>query len=348
MCENFMFYRDSTSGNDFAIEAGALVIADDGCCCIDEFDKMTSQHHNALLEVMEQQQVSVFKSGVHSQFPARASVLAAANPYGGHYDESKSIAQNLHTNPALLSRFDLIFVLRDTPDKERDSFITKHVMRARSLDNSSASSSNTSNRFRGSSSSSSLLDETEEVFVPVADLKNYIFYARNHVNPKLSLEAGRELKSFFEHLQQSTSRIDCLPIGVRHFESLIRLTQARARCDLCEVADEQHAREVIEVVRESMNEHVDQNRSLNNNSSISVKKSKKVSQKDQLHLFLRRLEKIRQTKGDSMFSLQELKDVYNEMNLNWLRGFEDFVTSLNLGGYLICKAGRMYQLMNYE
>jgi DNA helicase MCM8 len=106
------------ASGDFALEAGALVMGDQGCCCIDEFDKMTGGQHQALLEAMEQQTISVAKAGIVCSLSARTAVLAAANPVSGHYMPTKTVCENLRLPSNILSRFDLVFVLLDRPNEQ--------------------------------------------------------------------------------------------------------------------------------------------------------------------------------------------------------------------------------------
>uniref|UniRef100_A0A2N9IKY6 Probable DNA helicase MCM8 n=1 Tax=Fagus sylvatica TaxID=28930 RepID=A0A2N9IKY6_FAGSY len=243
--------------SDYAFEAGAMVLADGGLCCIDEFDKMSAEHQ-ALLEAMEQQCVSIAKAGLVASLSARTSVLAAANPVGGHYNRAKTVNENLKMSAALLSRFDLVFILLDKPDEFLDKRVSDHIMSLHSgheehspaakklrRDAASQSAQGIDLSVKSGSLVSTLrLDPKKDVdFVPlpVQLLRKYIAYARTYVFPRMSKLAAEILQKFYLRLRDRNTSADGTPITARQLESLVRLAEARARLDLREEITAQDA-----------------------------------------------------------------------------------------------------------
>jgi len=193
-------------GGGMTLEAGALVLADKGVACIDEIDKMRPEDRVAIHEAMEQHTVSVAKGGIVATLNARTAMLAAANPALGRYDPYRTVAENTPLPVTILSRFDLIFVLRDVPEKEADAKMTEHIL---DLHKRRAA-------------------PVESPFSPTL-LRKYISYTKN-IKPQLTEEALQRLKDFYLEMR-SASETEGTPIAItaRQLESLVRIAEARAR-----------------------------------------------------------------------------------------------------------------------
>ena len=186
------------------LEAGAVVLGDQGLVCIDEFDKMKPEDRSALHETMEQQSVSIAKGGIVATLNARTSILAAANPMFGKYDPFKNITENVNLPVPLLTRFDLIFVVRDIPSKERDTRIARHIL----------------NLHRTSGTDTKSL-------IDVDILTKYLSYAKRF-DPNLTPEAEDMILDYYMTMRNVESE-GMITVTPRQLEGLVRLATARAR-----------------------------------------------------------------------------------------------------------------------
>ncbi len=218
-------------GGGMTLEAGALVLADKGIACIDEMDKMRPEDRVAIHEAMEQHTVSVAKGGIVATLNARTAILAASNPSLGRYEPHRTVAENISLPVTILSRFDLIFVLRDVPNKDSDSKMSEHILEIHKKGLSPIDSP-----------------------IPLELLKKYVTYARG-IKPSLAQEAASRLNDFYLAMR-SASDTEGSPVAItaRQLESLVRVAEARARSALRKEVTAEDAEAAIALVNKSLGE----------------------------------------------------------------------------------------------
>jgi len=235
--------RDAQSG-EFYLEGGAMVLADGGVVCIDEFDKMRPEDRVAIHEAMEQQTISIAKAGITTVLNARAAVLAAANPPSGRYDDLASASENIELQTTILSRFDLIFIVKDPRNYERDVQIASHVINVhKEAREAEAIDGTMDDAAMGMLSNESRRDPKQDF------LKRYVTYARRNISPRLTARAADLLEGRYVQLRSRIrSRIarrdedaPAVPITVRQLEALVRIAESLAKMQLRREVTEEHA-----------------------------------------------------------------------------------------------------------
>lgn len=220
--------RDDFSEGGWTLKAGALVLGSGGTVAIDEFDKVNDEDKAALHEALESQTISVAKAGIIATFTARTAVLAAANPKFGRFDQNKYPAEQFDIPPTLLSRFDLVFPIKDIMDEELDRNIAQHI-----LVQHGAAGAELSN-----------IKEYEQVQKPPIDgelVRKYIAYAKKNIIPRLSEEASKKIQSYYLELRKLGAKEGVTPITPRQIEGLIRMAEASAKARLSNIVELQDA-----------------------------------------------------------------------------------------------------------
>jgi len=212
----------------WALEAGTLVLASEGIACIDEMDKMSVEDRSAMHEALEQQTVSISKANVQATLIARTTVLAAANPKLGRFDPYGLLADQINLPPALINRFDLIFPVRDLPNKIKDEKLATHIL---SLHQD---------------------PKIQKTDIDTDLIRNYISYAKQNINPELTDEALEEIKRYYIEMRSKGTtedgKITSIPISPRQLEALVRLAEAAARTRLSKKVTKKDAQRSISLV----------------------------------------------------------------------------------------------------
>lgn len=202
-----------------------MVLADKGVCCIDEFDKMNDADRTSIHEAMEQQSISISKAGIVTSLQARCAIVAAANPVKGRYDSSLPFSQNVELTEPILSRFDILCVVKDLVDPVQDERLAEFVI---------------GSHIKSHPGYDSKTDPTPTIAAEDADvinqdlLRKYIMYAKDKVHPKMQEVDVDKISKLYAQLRQESRDSDSIPITVRHMESMIRMAEASARIQLRE------------------------------------------------------------------------------------------------------------------
>jgi replicative DNA helicase Mcm len=238
--------KDELGDGRWTIEAGALVLADKGIAAIDEMDKMNNEDKSALHEAMEQQTISVAKAGVMATLKSRCSLLAAANPKLGRFDKYEPIAPQINLTPALMSRFDLIFVLTDDPDTKRDTAIANHILK------SNYAGELVTQKAWNPDISQDDIDNALTVIMPAIEpelLRKYVAHARKNIFPTLTDEAKEYFLKYYVGLRtQGQDSNKPVPVTARQLEALIRLGEASARLRLSDKVTLADAQRVVKIL----------------------------------------------------------------------------------------------------
>ena len=288
----------------WSLEGGAMVLSNKGTVCIDEIEKMDEHDRSTMHEAMEQQSVTISKANIHASLRAETSVLAAGNPKFGRFDPYTPIPSQIDISPALLSRFDVIFIIRDLPNRAQDEAIATHVLEEHK-------------------------QEVERDIIDPKLLRKYISYAKQKIKPKLTDEAIDEIKSFYIKLRNQSTQMEGgikpIPITARQLEGIVRLSEAHAKMRLGQQVTREDAKKAIELLKFSLTQggYDEESRSFDidrmTTGITSSKRSKIISVREilsELETRLGRLIPIEELENaiQGKMSKLELEDALNQLS----------------------------------
>ncbi|KAH8581931.1 DNA replication licensing factor MCM2 [Cryptosporidium sp. chipmunk genotype I] len=247
--------RDPVSG-EWTLEGGALVLADEGICLIDEFDKMSDKDRVSIHEAMEQQSISISKAGIVTTLRARCSIIAAANPIFGKYDSSLTFKDNVDLTDPIISRFDVLAVLKDEVHPMKDELLANFVVQSHMNSQAMYGSSNLDQHDQEKKFSSGLSDTSQNCdqrFAPIDQklLCKYIRYARKYCKPQIRSVDKEKITTFYSRIRQEAQQTGGISMTVRHIESIIRLAEAQAKMRLSPIVSNKDVDGAIGMVLES-------------------------------------------------------------------------------------------------
>jgi len=285
--------KDELKDGAWTLKAGALVLAGGGIAAIDEFDKMGKEDRSAMHEAMEQQTISVAKAGMITKFKANTSILAASNPKFSRFDNYKPLAEQFDIPPTLISRFDLIFPIRDIQDQERDRSIANHILNMHSL-----------------------TKEEEKLVSPVDPelFKKYIAYARINIYPLMTDETRKKITDYYVSLR-ARGQGGAAAATPRQLEALVRLSEASSKLRLSEeisVSDVERAIKLTEFcLRETATDPITGELDIDR-----IVTSHSKSMRDRIRLVEESMKELAETSPDQMAALSDIIDAVSDKKID--------------------------------
>jgi len=243
---------DFGDGQQWTLEAGALVLADQGIAAVDELDKMNPEDRSAMHEALEQQSISVSKAGINATLKSRCSLLGAANPKYGRFDQYEPIGEQIDLEPALISRFDLIFTVTDQPNEEEDAELAQHILQT----NYAGELNTHREQITASNYSAEEVADVTDTVAPTIEpdlLRKYIAYAKRNCYPTMTEAAKETIQSFYVDLRARGADEDApVPVTARKLEALVRLAEASARVRLSDTVEQEDADRATDIAHATL------------------------------------------------------------------------------------------------